>query len=435
MRAINLSSYNSAVNPVEQSIAPHPARVILLGMVAFLYSGGAGFLTLFSSYLFSGFYLAIFVCAFLCLFSKNRRAYDFKPIMPYLIWIVCYCLWGIIWLADKDSATIEVMRVITRHALFLGAIAIVLRNRQDLLKLARLIQIAVIINCIVSIEGFLDPGFTARLAYQFPSVVLIDELRPSGLWINPNVAAYSFLLGFLMSYWTRGVLAWSGRIAAISGIILSASRTGIYVLLICLALHLLFKIKSIRLSSLHTFIIINMLVLIVCLCWIVLYNPGIFAFDVTGMVNIDRITDFSEDKYGGQSRIYIASLATQYAINGPWHGYGIFTFQKTTDVPYETFISQGAHNIYLAVFGETGVLGIFSYLALLSIGIVHMLKARMAKSDRFIVFLMWISYLIIGFAWHDQFTATGGIIHAGLLYQIPGILKAAAVSQVEPEGQ
>ena len=75
----------------------------------------------------------------------------------------------------------------------------------------------------------------------------------------------------------------------------------------------------------------------------------------------------------------------------------------------------------MAVFGEIGIFGIFTYIALLIVGITKTVNSNLSANYKFVLFMMWLSYLIIGFAWHGQFATTLGIIYIGLLFCIPSI--------------
>jgi len=280
-------------------------------------------------------------------------------------------------------------------------------------------QIAVVINAVVSLRGFLEPQFVFDLAYQFPNVSAVDQLRPAGLWINPNEAAFSFLLGFLMSYWIRGTLAWIGRFAAIMGVYLSVSRTGVLIIIICAILYFIFKLISIRLNYLHIALIFIGLAISICMGWFIYYQSNMVNIDILDNTNVSRLYNYSEALE--DDRAYLASLALKSALEGPWYGYGIFTFEYGDQAPYRSFAELGAHNIYLAVFGEIGIFGIFAYIVILIVGMTKTVNANLSANYKFVLFMMWLSYLIIGFAWHGQFATTLGIIFIGLLFCIPSI--------------
>jgi len=145
--------------------------------------------------------------------------------------------------------------------------------------------------------------------------------------------------------------------------------------------------------------------------------------------NLQRLLDFHErnDKI---TRTNLALLATRYALDGPWYGYGILSFQGFNHPSFDfVFANQGSHDIYLAVFGETGIFGFLVYLIILCIGLGRIYKGNIYTDERLIMSLMWISYLLIGLVWHNQFTSITGMVYAGLLYHIPQMTKIHAISR------
>jgi O-antigen ligase len=298
-------------------------------------------------------------------------------------------------------------------------------DTRNITKLAQLMQVVAIANCIISIQETIDPSLISRIAYTLNSnATAFSDLRPAGLWSNPNEAAFAFLFALLISYWARGPLAWMGRFAAIIGIYLTVSRSGMYMMVLCGVSFLLFKLKSTSFTLGRMIILINIFALIVGLCLVLSYRADPLNIDVSGNWNTRRVLDFWENDSREATRIDVAFVAAHYALNGPWHGYGIFAFQDVIRAPFVSVIDVGAHNIYLTVFGETGVLGIFIYLFTLVVGVLYLFKARIHAEKRLIIALMWICYFLIGLVWHNQFTSHAGMIYVGLLYHLPWIMDS-----------
>ena len=90
----------------------------------------------------------------------------------------------------------------------------------------------------------------------------------------------------------------------------------------------------------------------------------------------------------------------------------------------------GAHNIYVAVLGEIGPLGFAAYLAVLAVGLAALLRAPPGGTDRVVLALMWLTYLMSGLDSHTQITAFTGMIYIGLLLVAP----RAVAREVPPGG-
>jgi len=55
----------------------------------------------------------------------------------------------------------------------------------------------------------------------------------------------------------------------------------------------------------------------------------------------------------------------------------------------------------------------------------------MPLMDKLTIGLVWMSYLMIGFFWHDQFLNQVGMIYAGLLFLLPNISSTSSQSANE----
>jgi O-Antigen ligase len=423
-----LSSNAYEMNSSDQQSVPRISRGMLLMLITIIYSGAFQFLVLFSSNLLYGFYLTLIACILLCLFAERQVNHNLRSMAPYFVWIIFYCLWGTIVAPYKNLILPDVIRVVVRNALLLGAVAIALVDMRNVNKLALLIQAGAILNCIIAIWEVFEPDIILSIAYTLNSeATAFNERRPAGLWSNPDEAAFAFLFALLLSRWTRGPLAWMGRIASIVGIYLSASRAGAYLLLLYGLLYLFFKLKSVNLSLGRITILVNGIALIICLSWAILYQFVPSNIDLSDNWNIHRILDFQENDSSRITRVQVTSLAAQRALDGPWYGNGIFSFQLDGTTSYSV-LPVGAHNIYLVTLGETGVFGMAGYLIVLGVGLYNMLKARMVADERFTMTLIWGTYLLIGLVWHNQFTSVASMIYVGLLYHLPRVIEAKAVS-------
>ncbi len=319
----------------------------------------------------------------------------------------------------------DVVRLLVRHALLLSALIIGLTDLRSLTRFVYLVQVIVIINCGISLWETVDTRIVSDIAYTLnDNATAFNELRPAGLWSNPNQAAFAFLFALLLSYWSRGPIAWLGRTAAIVGLFLTASRSGVYLLLLSGALLLLFRFHTLHLTPGRMFVLTSSLALIICLGWAVSLISDFRSLDLADNWHLTRILDFSESDSGQATRIDIANMAAAYALGGPWYGYGIFTFQGANSSVISSALSIGVHNIYLAVFGEVGILGLASYLLVLAYsGVVRVITNNASKHDKFVLFLMWLVYFLIGLVWHNQLSSFSGVIYIGLLIYLPSVMS------------
>jgi len=149
------------------------------------------------------------------------------------------------------------------------------------------------------------------------------------------------------------------------------------------------------------------------------------AFDVSQNRQIQRILDFSETdarSSGQMGRTDIAWAAAAQALDGPWYGHGIYTFQMEPKDPF-SILDIGAHNLYITVWGEAGILGGVSYFLLLAFGLSRLTSKALPERDRLLLMLFWMSYLVIALTWHNQVTSFSGMLYSGALWHLPGILR------------
>ncbi len=425
-------------SPAVAQALPGFAQNTLLVFLAFIYSGAFFLLVSVSPYLLYGFYLVLAGVTLICLsaFKLSRR--NLKSVAPYFLWIFFYSLWGTLASPFVGVVLPEVIRMLFRTILIMGAVAIVLSKISDVRKLARFVQVAAILNFAVSLWETADPDFIRQIAdilkYDFARFA---NYRPAGLWIDPNEAAFAFVFALLLSRWcNNGLLAWAGRLAALGGIYLTVSRSGTYLLALCLLVLVAYKLKSIRLNLRNLVIIINGLALVVLL-GATLYLTGFIKveFDAFDQWNVARLLDFSESSSRDNAQYTRGDVLGEsigLALDGEWYGYGIFAFQGNSNLGSDSItalanrLGVGAHNIYVAVLGELGFVGLLGYVAVLGLGFVRMLRTKMAATDRVTLGLIWICYLFIGIALHLQFTSVSFMIYTALLYHLPGVVAAPA---------
>lgn len=431
-RFAKLQSHSYGLAPAHMALPERLARLALVGLFALLYSGGLDFMVLISSTLLYLVYLALVVAAGVCLLADPRAAGRLAVVAPYLAWIVCYCLYGTLVSAYRGLIIGDMLRTLLRNLFVVGALALLLRDRPAAGALARAILLAAIVNCAICVWQTYDASLIATIAFALnSSATAFSENRPAGLWANPNAAAFGFLFALLASRWARGWFAALGRLAAVAGIYLTVSRSGMYLLVLCALVYLAFYRRSIRPSLGQAVLLAGGLALLIALVWVLAYQIDPAALDLGASWNLKRITDFSESSMGTQqdtTRANLTARVLEYALRAPWHGYGIFTFQGSLSYPFTYDIDVGAHNIYLVVLGETGYLGALLYLATLAAGLARLRWLGGTPGDQLVIALMWLCYLLIGLVWHNQFTSVVGMIFAGLLYQLPWLARTAAAT-------
>lgn len=401
------------------------ANAILLMCLAALYGGALRYLAPLSSLALYGFYALLFGCmALSVLTNRGSVTFHWASVMPYLAWLAFYLLWGTLFSRDQGSAVGEMVRYAYRNALVLTAIVVALVNRRGLERFAAYVQVAVLINAAVSVWLALDPVRMGRLAFYLDPNSSSYSLRPGGLWINPNEAGFAFLFGLLLSRWARGRWVWLARGAALVGIFLSASRTGFLMALLCVAAFLIYRYRASGPLPRIMGVLLAVVMLLAARAGWLGGELSPFNIDIGQQTAIERLTDLTEtatERERQLTRLQLTRLGLTRLMQAPWYGNGLLAFQGGESAA-RIGLPRGIHNIYLAVGGEIGWPGLFTYLVVLAFGVRRTFRARIPLEDKLVLLLFWTCYLLIGLTWHNQLTSIGGAIYAGLLFHLPYLL-------------
>jgi O-antigen ligase len=206
------------------------------------------------------------------------------------------------------------------------------------------------------------------------------------------------------------------------GIYLTASRSGFYILLLCAVIYVVYRMRSWRINPAIVPALVAVAALLGSLALMVVDRPGGLGVDATQGSVLGRVLDVTEStstELGVVTRSDVTAQALQAAFDAPWFGYGVFTFQGTEIASLQSPLPLGAHDIYLVAWGEAGIAGLVLYLLVLGIGINGMVRSALPERVRLLLGLLWISYLIIGVVWHNQFTSLLATVYVGLLFRMP----------------
>lgn len=408
------------------------ARIGLIICLIAIYSGAAQFIFIASEKLLYGFYLIIIILTGLCIATDRQSSWGIQSIAVYLYWFSCYVVWGLLVTASPNSQLLaDMIRMVFRNYLIIIAVVVGLNNLRSFMIFNYLVQAAIIINCAVSLWQVNNPQMITDLAYaRNPTGDAFNVLRPAGIWINPDEAAFAFLFAFLIAFKGRGFFFVLARLAGITGIYLSASRTGMYILVLYALIALLFVLKSVRLSRGRIVALVCTSSLLLSLLLLMPFSANKPEVNLSDNLTVGRILDFSESAYATDyTRTDVTMAVFNAVMQSPIQGHGLFVFQRPDlFLPIHLFntafrrINNGAHNIYLVVWGETGIGVFLGYLLVLGFGVLGVFRAKIAPGERLIAGLLWLTYLIMGFTWHIQFTYMLGIVFIALIYHFPWVV-------------
>ncbi|HWL51005.1 MAG TPA: O-antigen ligase family protein [Chthoniobacteraceae bacterium] len=411
--------------------APAAARWALLALLLGIYLGGMPYLVVISPVLLYGAYLVMISASAMVLVSDWPSIRGLRWVAPYLAWATFYCYWGTL-VAPPELSLGEAAKTWMKVMLVTGTLALALNNRRTLRLFANLVQGAAMVNVAIALWEVKHPALIEKLARAHDSLATAFNVeRPAGIWSNPDAASFGYLFALLLSFWGRGPVVWAGRLACFVGIYLSASRTGAYVLLLGCLLLAVGKIGRMkwRPGVIAVIILGAMAAVGIGLAAVKMAPAG--AFDLSQNRNVLRFADFLETdatRSGDPGRVEIAQAAAVQAFEGPWYGYGLYTFQMEPKDPLAV-LDVGAHNLFITVWGETGIPGAVTFSVLLAIGLCRLATVPLSGNDRLLLTLFWMGYLLIALTWHNQMTSFVGMLYTAALWHLPGVLGEAGMER------
>jgi hypothetical protein len=356
----------------------------------------------------------------------------FGPILPYFVWLLCFIAWGLI-VSPAPQFQGALKTIVTTLVISLGMA--ILTSRLTYLKVfANALQCLVVGNLLLI--PLMSYSRTVRSILLNPAIsgeaAEPGFARFAGLWGNPNMIGYMCLVAIILSIWATPLLAWAGRLCSLPIIYLAASRKSLLLLLLIIALNILI-VQRHNLKR--------------CLVWIglTLLLGSLFLVSenalrttrtrVASDTNISRLLDFTESgtiQAGGETRMDLLRKWLEVASGEPWYGYGLGAmggrYYSSGKVINPLLPNVGAHNTYVGVFIETGVLGFATFLAILAHYSLAYLRFRGATQVRWALLSLLACNLIILLVSHNHlFSFEGKTVYAlfFLLPTAPALLRQA----------
>lgn len=248
--------------------------------------------------------------------------------------------------------------------------------------IAKLVAIFGLIHALATIAFLLFPGFySGWFKPHFYAGVITAKDYKSGLTshysMNGMYLAWGLISSFFLSQLStvRNNKQWVVfSMIILIGLLATTKRAHlVFGLAACLVMYILFNRESGSFGVLFKLCIVAVLLLLV-LYFVSLYIPAISAV-------LDRFQGMSDDEtFGGRSDYY--SICFEMWKTSPLTGHGWGSFTQTL---YQSGISdlrrlylagnlsQKAHNVYLQLLAEEGLLGLFIFLVLAFAGVARAL--------------------------------------------------------------
>ncbi|GEM82831.1 hypothetical protein MHY01S_09970 [Meiothermus hypogaeus NBRC 106114] len=265
-----------------------------------------------------------------------------------MFWACASYFWSV-----DPSATWDKLQALAQH--LIGALAIaffIMARPKTLQPLLFSYSLGALVAAFQGISNYLrNPSSRSSFAgsadaADFAAIVLLGSLVAVGLWLT---AKSSWMRWYSLACFAACTLA----------VVLSGTRSAWVAIIVTLFLVILPRLGWQRMLSIS---------LMLALCFVALYQlPAVNQFLAT------RVTSATEDGGAGRTAIWTVGwhIAQQNLLIG--HGYGTFTslfgLGAATESALESIDTyyitdgRGAHNIYLELVSEIGLVGLGIFLA------------------------------------------------------------------------
>jgi len=338
-----------------------------------------------------------------------------KPALPFITWMLLYVAWGT--LAAAYPIIPSGGRLLFRSLCVVTAVSIVTSHRNRLRLFANGAQVGLVLNLIVTTWLISHPEFQQHPIFSRMSGTF-DSDRFAGLWADANMAGAVSLFIMALSHWATPLFAWAGRISGLIIIYLAASRTAFWIAMMLLVFR--FLLSGSRLGKLRPLLVAVAMVLVVLG---VLGTSRLVSLPfIKENPTLSRVFDISESKTrerGDASRTDLGKEWLRYAKQGPWYGHGLYSCEG--DASQETnlkrgFPTQGTHNLLMALFIDTGWVGLSLFLLVIGIQLFRNWRASLPPPSRRMVFAICFIILVFSMTSHQMVTDFMGWIAYSLIF-------------------
>lgn len=313
----------------------------------------------------------------------------------FIGWLILYCIWGLLVspLPDWDQALRSLFYALTAAA----SLTVVSRDRSSWNRLSFFASWAIILNLAVALAFINISGVRHWMfAHDIGNADYQWSIhRFWGLFRDPNEAGMLTNVFLVLTLWSSGRLIWVVRAAAVWFIYLTASRTSTYCLLIVGGLCLFYSVGH---TQRGRFIAIALVCLVLFGVFLEMDPMSWFHRYENNTRFWARILDPLEHQSTSRyTRYDLAKLWIRYIEHAPWYGYGLNAMRGgasreglfRSDIPY-----IGPHNMFMGMYIDAGIPGLISYLALLTVGAVATIRAKLEPLERTALLCMWAILLV-----------------------------------------
>lgn len=330
----------------------------------------------------------------------TRRQYTRIPFPNGLIWGALFMLW--IFVTNPAAAILPDDG--NRSWLFtfvqLGILAWLAARLLDDSQKLRVLMWAYSIAAVISASYAAQQGFVGQS--------IKESIRSGGLASGANAAARYYVVALLFLYILQGrtrhrllrLMMWLGISVLIFGTLVTVSRTGLLLLVATIGLLIIQRVGAQRR-------IYGVLVFLIALFVTWIYADNVLSILRSILPAMQEGSDTIGLRYG------LWRAAVRMWVDNPIFGVGIG--QYTQQLPFygkdllpSYRLGLGAHNMYIQVLAETGIIGLILFITFLGKALYALWRAANdPQNERAVLAQTWFIVLLImligGMTKHDHF--------------------------------
>jgi O-antigen ligase len=304
-------------------------------------------------------------------------------------------------------------------------LAIVTSHPRRWATFANATQFVLVGQLLIMVFVMIYPEYQSYPIFN-PSEVDLESDRFGGLWRNANVAALMTLLILMLSYWANRWVALLGQITGCTIVYLTASRTGILILVGLILWYILFGVNF----KTRMKIVLAAALMLFAGGWYIGYETsmgyeGSKTFDfIRENQTFARVLDIDESKAREahkESRIDVVKEWIPFIIKEPWYGYGLNSMmgRERAETESRRTFPIGIHNLYLGILIDVGLTGLLTFLIVIGWQLARIYKAPLDQPIRRMLFALCFITLVFAFANHNLVSDYPGWFAFSLMFLLP----------------
>ena len=349
------------------------------------------------SYLQINIMIIIIICIMTgIIYSVNKkRIYIDVGLIIYIFFTYFYISIGLI--RSSIDTIIPYILSMTTNLILIYILSSTFDNRIKLNKLFNIIKYAGLTLGILGILEFLN-------IFSLTNLVGISGVnsgnRVGSTWINPNMYGFALVFSYICSL-NSDIVIKEVVIKCIIfiSIIISMSRSALIMLVICNITYMII-LKKINIS-IKKILTIGFTLIIIYTFTSYIVNNIEYVHNLVDNSRFDRLEIFENSSLThdiSNGRKDALKSALYIGIRNPILGVGI------KQIPKYSINGQSAHNMYINIFGESGVIPALIYIIMIIYICTKSIKLRKDSKNRPICVTLSIFIFLYGFFSHTLIT-------------------------------